>query len=66
MLLVTFFYLFLDCKHVLMKTFFRIEETSQVMCHNWQHTLCLLSASSTCQNIHQGGASSTNLKHIYW
>ena len=27
MLLVTFFYLFLDCKHVLMKTFFRIEET---------------------------------------
>ena len=36
---------------------------SQVTCHNWQHTLCSLSASSTCQNIHQGGASSTNLKH---
>lgn len=27
MLLVTFFYLFLDCNHVLMKTFIRIEET---------------------------------------
>lgn len=51
MLIVTFFYLFLDCKHVLMKTYLR-----KLWSQNLRSrvTTGSLLASSTCQNIHQG------------